>query len=139
MKILITVLSLLFLNYTYAQNKKEYKEILKKEVSLSTLEENLDEFNYNFKTIIIHKFDSLDYEIFCGPAGNNAQLLALGVLKNSKKPREEKEKYTYKDLLDQLSEFRATDEYLKVREIIKARNEIISRNASLSSWVLIKN
>ncbi|MCG8579000.1 MAG: thioredoxin family protein [Bacteroidales bacterium] len=139
MKILLTILSLLFIGFAYGQNKQEYEQLLKKELSLQDIVEDPEEFNRNLKTIIYHTLDSIDYQIFCGPAGNNAQLLALGALKNSVNSNSTSEdfiteKITYQELLEQLMQVREMEDYPKIREVVIAKNQLEKRNASQSDW-----
>jgi len=112
---------------------------LKKELSLQSIMDNPEEFNQNFKTIIYYKFDSIDYQKFCGAEANNAQLLAMGVLKHSVKSNfasndHLSKKIMYQDLIEKLMQVKQMEDYPKVRAIVIARNELSNKKASKSNW-----
>ncbi|PID94751.1 MAG: hypothetical protein CSA95_02325 [Bacteroidetes bacterium] len=134
MKVHIIIFGLI-LSWTslFGQTNKDCKLILKKEVSLNDLQENIDQFVIDFQTLIFCEFDSIDYQIFMGPQGNMPYLLqsflAFGM--NSEK---EKEKFTFNDLKQIIGEFKQQAEYNQVRKVVEAKNEIVQRIAKTSDW-----
>ncbi|PKP20810.1 MAG: hypothetical protein CVU05_08250 [Bacteroidetes bacterium HGW-Bacteroidetes-21] len=116
----------------FSQNEKDCRAILKKEIRLSSIQSNPDEFNEDFRTLVFCEFDSIDYQIFMGPKGD--MLLVAQALMKYMSDKEKKKRYTYKNLQDELQEFKQNDEYQKIRKIVIAQNELFQRKASIYNW-----
>jgi hypothetical protein len=137
MKVQLIIIGFIFVySSIVGQNKKDCKQILKKEFSLIDFQENVDEFAFNFQTLVYCEFDSIDYQIFMGPQGNMT-LIAQTIFALYNKPSDNK-KYTFKDLRDLILEFKQQKEYSQVREIVEAQNEIKQKKASIQNWDIDK-
>lgn len=117
----------------FGQTNKDCKQILKKEISLNDLQENIDQFVVDFQTLIFCEFDSIDYQIFMGPQGN-MPLVAQSVLAFGMKPEKKEEKFTFSDLKETLEEFKQHPEYFQARKVVEAKNDIVQRIAKTSDW-----
>ena len=117
----------------FGQTNKDCKQILKKEISLNALQENIDQFVVDFQTLIFCEFDSIDYQIFMGPQGI-IPLMAQSVLAFGMNPEKKEEKFTFNDLKKTLEEFKQQPEYYQVRKVVEAKNEIVQKIAKTSDW-----
>ena len=117
----------------FGQTNKDCKQILKKEISLNDLQENIDQFVVDFQTLIFCEFDSIDYQIFMGPQGN-MPLVAQSILAFGMKPKKKEEKFTFNDLKETLEEFKQHPEYFQARKVVEAKNDIVQRIAKTSDW-----
>jgi len=117
----------------FGQTNKDCKQILKKEISLNDLQENIDQFVVDFQTLIFCEFDSIDYQIFMGPQGN-MPLVAQSILAFGMKLEKKEEKFTFNDLKETLEEFKQHPEYFQARKVVEAKNDIVQRIAKTSDW-----
>jgi hypothetical protein len=134
MKLQLLIIGLAFFcSSLLGQNNKDCKRILKKEFSFSDFQENMDEFVLDFKTLIYCEFDSIDYQIFMGPQGV-MPMVFQSVIELGMKPEKKDKKFTFKDLKEQLMEFKKLEVYSQIRMVVEAKNEIIKRSASIKNW-----
>lgn len=134
MKVRLILLGLILsVSSLFGQSNKDCKQLLKKEISLKDLQENIDQFVVDFQTLIFCEFDSIDYQIFMGPQGN-MPLVAQSVLAFGMKPEKKEEKFTINDLKETLEKFKQQPEYFQVRKVVEAKNEITKREATIENW-----
>ncbi|NOU62238.1 hypothetical protein [Marinifilum caeruleilacunae] len=121
------------LNHSYAQKKiTDCDRILDKEINLEQIKNNLEDFKSDFKTFMLCKFDTIDYQILLGPKQDMIEW-SLNVLSTAK-VQNNKNSYTFKDLYDFISKFKKTEEYNIVREIVETRNKLVVKTASIENW-----
>lgn len=133
MRIQFIIVCLILISSTvFGQNNEECQKLLKKEISTTTFNENIDGFLIDLKTLISCEFDEIDYQIFMGPEGNmpfiaNTLVTWAGEIENE-------DKYTFKDLKETLLSIKNNPEYSKVRNIVEAQNTLIKKSASSENW-----
>jgi len=128
----IFTLCILFISVTINScgqtNINDCESLLKKEIDLN----NIESFKSDFKTIMLCEFDSVDYQIIIGPQKDMVDF-SIEILRHM--PEIEKgKKHTYFELIQGIAEFKKTDEYTIVREIVETRNALVIKNANLSNW-----
>lgn len=129
---LLTIGLILASHLVNAQSEKDCAKLLDKEISVADLNENIELFLTDFKTLINCEFDEIDEQIFMGPNGNmpligTALVNFAGRAKNN-------EKYTFDDLKAMLLSFKEKPEYVDVRTIVEAQNTIIEKEALIENW-----
>ena len=137
MKALFILLGLIFTATSMlGQNRGDYKQLLKKEISVIDMQERMDEFIQDFQTLIYFEFDSIDFEVFMGPTRNMPFVFQYVAASSLNALNDKEEKITFKDLRDILKTLIKENEgeYLKVRKIVEAKNEIVQRKATLQNW-----
>ena len=133
MRKLFTIICLILISTTvFGQKKKECEKLLKKEITTTTLSENIDGFIIDLKTLISCEFDEIDYQIFMGPEGNmpliaNTLVTLAGKIENE-------DKYTFENLKETLISIKINPEYSKVKNIVEAQNTLIKKSASSKNW-----
>ena len=138
MKLRLIIFGLILsVSSSYGQTNNDCKQILKKEISLNDLQENIDQVGVDFQTLIFCDFDSIDYHIFMGPKGN-MPLFAHFIIAFELDPKKKEEKFTFNDLKKILVVFKQSEEYSQVRKIVEAKNEIIQRVAIVENWNIDK-
>lgn len=112
--------------------KKDCEHILKQEIDLDKIENNLEEFKLDIRTMMLCEFDTVDYQIMIG-AKDDMVDFSVEMLKYL--DEEDRGKiYYFSDLAEEIRKFQKTDEYEVVREIVETRNKLFSKNAELSNW-----
>lgn len=133
-KILLALLiAISFVNNSSGQTRNnDCDKVLNKEIELNNIKENIESFKIDFKTMMLCKFDTIDYQIMNGPKGNMVDFAIemLSYLNDSEKEK----KYTFSDIFNGIEKFKKTEEYKVVRNIVETRNKLVNKNAYLSEW-----
>ncbi len=132
-KLFLPSIILIFMCFSMsAKSDSRCAELLKKQISIDDFNENVEEFLLNFKILIDCEFEEIDYEIFMGPLGN-LPMMARPLFEMTEDVESES-KYTFQDLKELLVSIKNEPEYLRIKNIIEARNLIFDKQAYISNW-----
>jgi thioredoxin-related protein len=133
MKIYLILFCLIFTSFTiFGQNKEKCSELLNRPITATDLDENIDEFLLNLKTLILCEFDEIDYQIFMGPEGN-MPIIGSFLFKFIDEIQNNKS-YTFENLKETLLDIKNKPEYSQIKNIVEAQNAIIQKEASVINW-----
>ncbi|MBK7212256.1 MAG: hypothetical protein IPH88_02930 [Bacteroidales bacterium] len=133
--LIFTIILLLGSSVCLGQNNRLCKKLFKKELSFESFNHNSEEFLQDYRTLIECKFEPIDFQIFLGPKQDMSFFSVLVLMQNSNFSKTDRKKFTYGDLCLLMEEFKKTNEYLQVREIVESSNILFKKVATMQDWI----
>jgi len=130
--IISLILIVLFTNLT-CLSQNDCEKLKNKEISLSFIKENKEEFLKDIEVLMNCYYDSIDMQILKGSSGENLEFI-LSILNLTDLKNESEVHSTYNVFIKQWNEMKKTKEYKLARQVVIAKNEIINRKANIVNW-----
>ncbi len=143
MKKHILLLTLFFTIFFSCNAQKDCEKILNKKIDIEAFGKGgtsalkaLQEFEKDFKEMMLCQYDSIDYIAFNGPNGGLGKKMLGSILievSSSWKEADEKE-ITLKKIKEHIDVLRNRSDYPRFRKVVIARMKLMNKKACLKNW-----